>query len=109
MRCMLSRLTYGLLVGVGLMGCGIEDPGATAEEEFQGSVEQPIYNARCQTDHMGYQTGRCLDVMYLNSCQYVLYTSASTNCITGIRHSSQLKPLCDIYLNYNYCQDPQED
>ncbi|MFY2557459.1 hypothetical protein ACN469_07530 [Corallococcus terminator] len=109
MRCMLSRLTYGLVVGVGLMGCGIEDPGATSEEEFQGSVEQHIYNARCQTDHAGYQTGRCLDVLSLNTCQYVPYTSASTNCITGKVHPGGLRALCNIYLNSNYCQDPQEN
>lgn len=104
MRSKIVWGAWGLMAMLGSVGCGVEDvpPG---NDEAPGSVEQLIYNARCQTDALGYQTGRCLDVNALSTCSLVNYTPPSTGCRAGYRPSSSPSSICNTYINSNYCQD----
>ncbi|NMO23101.1 hypothetical protein HPC49_29590 [Pyxidicoccus fallax] len=105
MRSKLFLPLLGMSLALGLSGCGVEDE-ATPAEEFLGSVDQPIYNARCQTDYQGYQTGRCLDMNALATCRLVNYTPPRTGCTSGKRPTSTPSAICNTYINSNYCQDP---
>jgi hypothetical protein len=97
----------GLMVMLGAVGCGGVEEAPPENDEFQGSVEQPLYPARCQTDALGYQTGRCLDLNYLATCQLVDHKPRDMGCRTGYKFPGGLTHLCDkTYINSNYCQDP---
>lgn len=96
---------WGLMVMLGSMGCGVEDV-PQGDDEAQVSVEQPLYPARCQTDALGYQTGRCLDLNALATCSLVNYGPRDTKCRPGYKHPSSPSFICQLtYINSNYCQD----
>ncbi len=94
------------MVMLGSMGCGVE-AAPLADDAVQSSVEQPLYPARCQTDALGYQTGRCLDLNALATCSLVNYKPRDMGCRTGYKHPSSPSYICQLtYINSNYCQDP---
>ncbi|NVJ21351.1 hypothetical protein HUW62_08990 [Myxococcus sp. AM011] len=106
MRCMFLRWTCGMAVGLGLMGCGVEDPTAPVQGELQGEVEQSVYNAVCETDAAGYQTGACLEFVPLSQfCAFVPYTSGTAYCDPTLRHPGTPTSMCGTYINSNFCRD----